>query len=236
MGKIFVKATPVSVFAAVQTYNYSIIEAQIAGVYDIGNVWTDPPGPYAGMLTNFTLPDKTQTGTLTSAVLPNPIFAPQPGMIVSAWEPSLGWAEFILLAVPKSTAIPVGTIVTWDAAYNAALDGTTKSVGTLCAVSVASATISSGNPVTDPLGGGLASNSTNVMYTWFLLTGRAWTLKTAVQVTPNVPIFVSATSGRFKVVSSAGGQFLGARAATATTTSTQSMAIVLWQRSTIEGA
>ena len=236
MGKIYVKATPVSVFAAVQTYNWSSIDPQIGGVYDIGNVWTDAPGPYAGMLTNFTLPDKTQAGTLTSGVLPNPIFAPQPGYIISAWEPSLGWGEFIELAVPKSAAIPVGTIVTWDAAYNAVAYGTTKLLGQPCAVSVASATISSGNPVTDPLGGGLASNSTNVMYTWFQLTGRAWTLKTAVQVTPNVPIFVSATAGRFKVLTSVGAQFLGARASTATTTSTQSLAIVLWNRSVSEGA
>jgi len=236
MGKFTVKATPGSIFAAVQSYTPSIIEAQIGGIYDIGNVWIDPPGPYGGMLTNFTLPDKVQAGTLTSGVLPNPIFAPQPGMIVSAWEPNLGWAEYIVLAVPKSTAIPVGTIVTWDAAYNVALSGTTKNVGFACAVSVASATISSGNPVAATDGSGLASNATNVMYTWFLLTGRAWTLKTAVQVTPNVPIFISATSGRFKVVSSAGAQFLGARAATATTTSTQSMAIVLWNRSTVEGA
>lgn len=236
MGKIYVKATPVSVFAAVQTYNWSITEPGIGGVYDIGNVWTDAPGPYAGMLTNFTLPDKVQAGTLTSGILPNPIYAPQPGMIVQAWEPSLGWGEFIVLAVPKSAAIPVGTIVTWDAAYNAVAIAGTKNLGQPAAISVASATISSGNPVADPLGGGLASNSTNVMYTWFQLTGRAWTLKTAVQVTPNVPIFVSATAGRFKVVSSAGGQFLGARAATATTTSTQSLAIVYWQRSTMEGA
>lgn len=236
MGKIYVKATPVSVFAAVQTYNYSILDPQLGGIYDIGNVWTDAPGPYAGMLGNFTLPDKVQAGTLTSAVLPNPIYAPQPGYIISAWETNLGWAEFICLAVPKSAAIPVGTIVTWDAAYNAVAMAGTKSLGQPAAVSVASATISSGNPVTDPLGGGLASNGTNVMYTWFLLSGRAWTLKTAVQVTPNVPIFISATAGRFKVVSSAGGQFLGARAATATTTTTQSLAIVYWQRSTGEGA
>jgi hypothetical protein len=236
MGKIYVKATPVSIFAAAQTYNYSAIDPQMGGIYDIGNVWTDAPGPYAGMLTNFTLPDKVQAGTLTSGVLPNPIYAPQPGYIISAWETNLGWAEFICLAVPKSAAIPVGTIVTWDAAYNAVAESTTKSVGQQVAVSVASATISSGNPVTDPLGGGLASNGTNVMYTWFLLSGRAWTLKTAVQVTPNVPIFVSTTAGRFKVVSSAGGQYLGARASTATTTSTQSMAVVLWNRSVIEGA
>jgi hypothetical protein len=262
MGIITIKATPVSPFASQtyvppgfpttvsngQAYNWCAQNNQL-GDYDIGRVWADLPGPYAGFNTVFLKPESAATtpGTVSSPNLPNPIFAAMPGMVVSAYEPTLGWGEFIALRNPVSNALPVGTLVTWDATFNITTLPTTKNTGFPCAVAISSAQVGStaqatpaGNifPIT-PLydGSGLASQANQVTVAWYQLSGRAWTLKTAVQVTPGVAAFVSGTAGRFKVVSSAGAQILGARAATGTTTSTQSMALVYYaNRAQLEGA
>lgn len=262
MGIVTIKATPVSPFAA-QTYvppgfpttvtngvayNWVAQNNQL-GDYDIGRVWADMPGPYAGFNTVFQKPESAATtaGTVTSPVLPAPIFAVSPGQIITAWEPTLGWAEFIALRNPVSNALPVGTLVTWDATYLITTLPTTKNTGFPVAVAVSSAAVASTSqaltqgtvfPIT-PLydGSGLASQANQQTVAWYQLSGRAWTLKTAVQVTPGVAAFVSGTAGRFKVVSSVGAQILGARAATGTTTSTQSLALVYYaNRGQLEGA
>jgi len=265
MGIITIKATPVSPFASQtyvppgfpatvangQAYNWVAQNNQL-GDYDIGNVWADLPGPYLGFGTVFLKPESAATtaGTVTLPVLPMPIFTVQPGQIITAWEPTLGWGEFIALRNPISTALPVGTLVTWDATYNIAiLSGTTKNTGQAAAVAISSAQVSTTSqgltqgtvfPIVKLFdGSGLASQANQITIAWYQISGRAWTLKTAVQVTPNVPIFVGAvgTNGRFKVLSSAGGQILGARAATGTTTSTQSLALVYYgARALLEGA
>lgn len=262
MGIVTVKATPVSPFAA-QTYvppgfpttvtngvayNWVAQNNQL-GDYDIGNVWADLPGPYAGFNTVFLKPESAATtaGTVTSGVVPQPVFTASPGQIVSAWEPTLGWAEFIALRNPISTAVPVGTLVTWDATFSITVLPTTKSTGFPCAVAVSSATVGTTSqaltqgtvfPIIKAYdGSGLASQANQITIAWYQISGRAWTLKTNVQVTPGVAAFVSGTAGRFKVISSAGAQILGARAATGTTTSTQSMALVYYaNRAQLEGA
>jgi hypothetical protein len=262
MGIITLKATPVSPFAA-QTYvppgfpttvtngvayNWVAQNNQL-GDYDIGNVWADMPGPYAGFNTVFQKPESAATtaGTVTSPVLPAPIFTVSPGQIISAWEPTLGWGEFIALRNPVSNALPVGTLVTWDATFLITTLPVTKSTGFPCAVAISSAQVSTTSQALTqgtvfPIvrlfdGSGLASQANQQTVAWYQLSGRAWTLKTAVQVTPGVAAFVSATAGRFKVVSSVGGQILGARAATGTTTSTQSLALVYYaNRAQLEGA
>jgi hypothetical protein len=262
MGIVTVKATPVSPFAA-QTYvppgfpttvtngvayNWVAQNNQL-GDYDIGNVWADMPGPYAGFNTVFQKPESAATtaGTVTSPVLPAPIFTVSPGQIISAWEPTLGWAEFIALRNPVSNALPVGTLVIWDATYLITTLPTTKNTGFPVAVAVSSAAVGATAqsltqgtvyPITKLYdGSGLASQANQQTVAWYQLSGRAWTLKTAVQVTPGVAAYVSGTAGRFKVVSSVGAQILGARAATGTTTSTQSLALVYYaNRGQLEGA
>ena len=232
MGKITLKATPVSPYAGVQTFNWST-SRPVIGAYDIGAVWTDPPGVNtgSGVLNNFLNPQANPSITLGSTtVLPNPIYEPTLGEIVQAWEPTLGFAEFILLRIPTSTAIPVGTIVQWDEQYQVSAAVTAGKTGAPLAVSVSSCTITNGNPVPIQDGSGIASNSTNAMYAWFQITGRAWTLKTAVQVTPAAAIYASGTAGRFYVTASTGKGYIGARAAPATTTSTQSTALVYLNR------
>jgi hypothetical protein len=262
MGIITLKATPVSPFAS-QTYvppgfpttatngvayNWCAQNNQL-GDYDIGRVWADLPGPYAGFNTVFLKPESAATtaGTVSSPNLPNPIFAAIPGQIITAYEPTLGWGEFIALRNPVSNALPVGTLVTWDATYSITTLPTTKNTGYPCAVAVSSASVGStaqstpaGSiyPIT-PLydGSGLASQANQITVAWYQISGRAWTLKTAVQVTPGVAAYVSGTAGRFKVLSSAGAQILGARAATGTTTSTQSLALVYYaNHAQLEGA
>jgi hypothetical protein len=263
MGIVTIKATPVSPFASQayvppgfpttgitngQAYNWSAQNNQL-GDYDIGNVWADLPGPYAGFNTVFLKPESAATtaGTVTSGVVPQPVFAVSPGQIITAWEPTLGWGEFIALRNPISNALPVGTLVTWDATYNITTLPATKSTGFPCAVAVSSAQVSTTSQALTqgtvyPIvklydGSGLASQANQITVAWYQLSGRAWTLKTAVQVAPGVAAFVSATAGRFKVISSAGGQILGARAATGTTTSTQSLALVYYaNRGQLEGA
>lgn len=257
MGIITIKATPVSPFTANTfvppgqplptnpsigvAYNWCAQNSQL-GDYDIGNVWTDPPGPYAGFDTVFNKPESAATaaGTVSGARLPNPIFAALPGQVISAYEDTLGWGEFICLKNPVSTALPVGTLVTWDATYSITVLPTTKSTGFPAAVAVSTAAVGSTSPfpVTRLFDGtGLASQANIATYAWYQIAGRAWTLKTAVQVTPGVAAYVSGTAGRFKVLSSAGAQILGARASTGTTTSTQSMALVYYaNRAQLEGA
>jgi len=156
MGIITLKATPVSPFAT-QTYvppgfpttvsngvayNWVTQNNQL-GDYDIGRVWADLPGPYAGFNIVFLKPESAATtaGTVTSGVLPAPVFTVSPGQIVSAWEPTLGWAEFIALRNPVSNALPVGTLVTWDATFLITTLPTTKNTGFPCAVAVSSAVV-----------------------------------------------------------------------------------------------
>lgn len=233
MGKIYVKATPVSPFSTVQTYTWSG-KTPLIGSYDIGSVWTDFPGVAntgSGVTNNVLNPQANPTVTLGSTtILPNPFYQPTLGEIIQAYEPSLGYGEFILLRVPTSTAVPVGTIVQWDDQFTVAAAVTGGKTGSPLAVSVATCGVTSGNPTVLTDGSGIASNSTNAMFTWFQITGRAWALKTAVQVTPAAAIYASGTAGRFYVTASTGKGYIGIRAAPGTTTSTQSTALVYMNR------
>lgn len=241
MGKIYVKATPVTPYSAVTSFNW-VSKTPLMGTYDVGAVWTDPPlvNTGSGVLNNFLNPQGNPTVTLGSTtVLPNPMYQPTLGEIVQAYEPSLGWGEFILLSIPTSTAVPVGTLVQWDAKYSITVlpaKSTSQKTAVPVAVAVATCGVSSGIPTVLTDGSGTASNTTNVMYTWFQIGGRAWTLKTAVQLTPGVAVYASATAGRIYSTASAGGAVLGARAAPGTTTSTQSTVLVWYNRCSMEGA
>jgi hypothetical protein len=264
MGIITLKATPVSPFTS-QTYvppgfpttvangvayNWVAQNNQL-GDYDIGKVWADLPGPYAGFNNVFLQPSKAATvpGTVTSPVLPAPILTVMPGQIITAWEPTLGWGEFIALRNPVSNALPVGTLVQWDATYSITtipVKGTSQKSGVPVAVAISSAAVGATAqaltqgtvyPIT-PLydGSGLASQANQVTIAWYQLSGRAWTLKTAVQITPNQTGYISGTAGRIYVTASAGGAILGSRVADATTTSTQSLVLVNYaNRGQLEG-
>lgn len=211
MGKVSFLAAQV---AAAPTYNWAAIDPTI-GMLDVGFVSTDAPGPG---------PASTGLQNVATSVLPRPVFQPTLGQIIRAWEPTLGFGEFIYLAVPVSTAIPLGRVVSWDYAtssYQAVLMpviGTGKNTGAPCAVCVSSTSYNSG--------AGISSNASAVQYAWFQLGGVAQVFKTAIQVTPSptteqgAGVYLSTTIGAIKVVASTGGQILGARLANTTTIST----------------
>lgn len=225
-------------FAAAQvpsnpTYNWAPIDPTI-GMLDIGLVSTDAPGPG---------PSSTGLQNVATSVLPRPVFEPQLGQIIRAWDPVLGFGEFIYLAVPTTTAVPLGTVCSWDVSSTAQYlyvilpaKATSQHSGAPVAVCVASTVANSGN--------GITSNSTSVQYAWFQIGGNAQVLKTAVQVAPVTSItasngiYISATAGRIYATSSAGGQILGARFANTTTVTTTASCILVYLngRPVVEGA
>jgi hypothetical protein len=79
-----------------------------------------------------------------------------------------------------------------------------------------------GNPVGVAMSANLASN-----YGWYQITGNAVIKKTSVAVTPGVPVYISATSGRIKVLASAGQQILGASTANLATVVTTTSTVVV---------
>lgn len=128
------------------------------------------------------------------------------GTLVRAVSATYGEGEFIYLLGVASTV--VGSLVR----YNATTWQTTLLTNTAnqtCPVAVAmSANVAS-------------------QYGWYQVSGNAVIKKTGVAVTPQVPIFISATAGRVKVLASAGLQILGARTANLTTVVTTTSTVVV---------
>ena len=230
MGKVSFLAAQVP---AAPTYNWSFLDPTI-GMLDIGFVSTDAPGPG---------PASTGLQNVATSVLPRPIFQPVLGQIVRGWEPTLGFGEFIYLAVPASTAVPLGTVVSWEFGPSGTqysivampVIATAKNSGAPAAVCIASTVANSG--------AGITSNASAVQYAWFQLGGATQVLKTAIQVPPvataaGAGVYLSTTAGRIKIISSTGGQILGARLGNQTTvTSTSSCVLVyLNGRPAVEGA
>lgn len=160
------------------------------------------------------------------AGLPNVTLEPQLGEIRSGWDATLGWGEFIYLKVPVSTAITSGLVYQWSGNYSVAVLpvlATSKNTGHKVAVAVAT----------------LASDSANVNYGWFQIGGMGTVLKTAVQSLPDAKVYASATAGRVKMLTSAGGEIVGMRTAftsgTGTVTSTTSTITVYMDRPAIQG-
>jgi len=170
-------------------------------------------------------------GTYTStapgiAGLPSTGNEPFLGEIRKGWDATLGAGEFIYLKIPTSTAITTGLLYTWSGNYSVAVLpvlATSKNTGKKIAVAVAT----------------MASDSTNTNYGWFQIGGMGTVLKTAVQALPDVPVYASATAGRVKVLTSAGGQITGMRTAftsgTGTVTSTTSTITVFMDRPAMQG-
>lgn len=139
------------------------------------------------------------------------------GTIVRGVSATYGEGEFIYLLGVASTVI--GDVVI----YNATTWQTVRTVGsthknTGAAVAVAmSANVAAG-------------------YGWYQMSGNAVVKKTAVAVTPQVAVMLSATAGRVKVLTSAGFMVVGARSANLTTvTSTTSTVVVTVNRPHIQG-
>lgn len=130
------------------------------------------------------------------------------GTIVKGWDPTYGEGEFIYLLGVASTE--VGSVViynatTWQTALITVSNGKNKGI-----------------PVAVAMSANVASQ-----YGWYQISGNAVIKKTTVAVTPQVPIFISATSGRIKVLASAGQQILGAQTANLTTVVTTTSTVVV---------
>lgn len=142
-----------------------------------------------------------------------------------AFDSTLGQGTFILLAVPVSTTVTVGALYQWDKSYTIVIvpvAGTSKNTGVAVAVAYTAVT----------------SNASSIQYAWFLKRGIVAVLKTAVTASPQAAVYISATAGRIKFVSSTGQQILGARTQnTATITTTTSTVNVYFSgASSLEGA
>ena len=137
------------------------------------------------------------------------------GKIIRASDPTLGQGEFIYLLGLAGTV--VGNSVIYDATtYQTALSPNT---------------IQEAAPIAVAMSANVAGQ-----FGWYQIGGLATFKKTAVQVTPQLPIFQSATAGRIFVTSTAGKQILGARSANLTTvTSTTSTLVVLINRPAMQG-
>lgn len=129
------------------------------------------------------------------------------GTVVRAVDPTYGEGEFIRLLGVASTE--VGDVVKYDA--------TTFQTARL--------TVSNGKnkglPVAVAMSAAAAGEDA-----WYQISGLAVIKKTAVAVTPQVPIFISATTGRIKVLASAGQQILGATSANLATIASGTSTVV----------
>lgn len=128
------------------------------------------------------------------------------GTRVKGIDADYGEGEFIYLLGVASTE--VGSLVRW----NATTHQTTLVVAT--AVQVC--------PVAIAMSANVASE-----YGWYQVEGNAVIKKTGVAVNPSVPVYISATAGRVKVIASAGLQVVGARTANLTTVVTTTSTVVL---------
>lgn len=130
------------------------------------------------------------------------------GTIVKGVDPTYGEAEFIYLKGVDSTV--VGSVVTYNTTtYQTAL-----------------VTVANGKNKGLPIAVAMSANVSS-KYGWYQISGNAVVKKTSVAVTPAVPIFISATSGRIKVLASAGQQILGAQTANLTTIVTTTSTVVV---------
>ena len=142
----------------------------------------------AGIDTGVTSPDGVSSGS--TSVIPTPPNVL--GKICRADDPDFGEGEFILLLGVAGTE--VGSVVKYNA--------TTYQTVLVTAVAVQDV------PVAVAMSANLAGT-----FGWYQVSGNAVIKKTAVAVTPQVTLFLSATSGRVKVLASAGMQVVAARSA-----------------------
>jgi hypothetical protein len=163
-------------------------------------------------------------GTPGTTALPSAVLEAQLGEIRDGFDTTNGYGKFIFLKVPVSTTVTVGLLYQWDKNY------------TIAVVPVAGTSKNTAVPVAAAINT-VSSNSSAVQYTWFQIQGQAVVLKTAVAAAPSVPVYISATAGRIKFVSSTGQAILGARTANTTTvTSTTSSVLVYLNQSSLPGA
>lgn len=107
------------------------------------------------------------------------------GTVITATDPTLGGGQFIYLKGAASTV--VGNVVTYDQVNaTTTLVPNTANLDKPLAVAMAACTAS--------------------YYGWYQVGGAAVIKKTAVKVSPGVPLYISATAGRLMSTSASGKQ------------------------------
>lgn len=171
--------------------------------------------PQAGLpaITDHAIPATVET--VGSTVITNKLVPL--GTTVRAVDPTYGEGEFIRLVGVASTI--VGALVKWNT--------TTHQTALLTVANGAN----KGEPVAVAMSACVANE-----HGWYQISGNAVIKKTTVSASPSVPIFISATAGRMKVLASAGQQILGAQTANLTTVvTTTSTVVVTIQRPHTQG-
>lgn len=139
------------------------------------------------------------------------------GQIVRGVDATLGHGEFIYLLGAANTEVGFLAI------YNATTYQTSL------------VTVSNGKGKGVPVGVAMSANVAT-QYGWYQISGNAVIKKTTVACLPQVPIFISGTTGRMKTLLSAGQQILGAQTANlATIVSTTSTVTVTINRPFTQG-
>lgn len=118
------------------------------------------------------------------------------GTIVEAIDPTFGSGEFIYLEGVASTV--VGSLVV----YNPLANTTT----------LAPSTANLNQPVAVAMSANVAAQ-----YGWYQIEGCAVIVKTATKVSPNVPLYLSATAGSVMATQASGKEVLNARTVNAAT-------------------
>lgn len=130
------------------------------------------------------------------------------GTCVRGVDPTYGEGEFIYLLGVANTE--VGFMVLYNATtYQTALLTVANGKG-------------KGLPVAIAMSANVAGK-----YGWYQISGNAVIKKTTVAALPQVPIFISATTGRMKTLLSAGQQILGAQTANLTTVVSTTSTVVV---------
>lgn len=123
----------------------------------------------------------------------------RPGTRMRATDPTLGAGDFVFL--PTIASVVVGSMVTFR-----------ESASGVYTTAMLPNTANLAQPIACAMAAGAANN-----YGWFMLAGVAPVKKTAVKVSPNVALYVSATTGRLMPTAASGKQVLGVRASNSAT-------------------
>lgn len=138
------------------------------------------------------------------------------GTIVRAFDTTYGSGEFIYLKGAANTV--VGLLVTYDPVNHT----TTLSPNTA----------NLNQPVAVAMSANVASQ-----WGWYQIDGAAIIKKTAVKVSPNVPVYQSGTTGRVMSTAASGKQMMNARTVNAATVASATSTItVLIDRPFLQGA
>lgn len=134
---------------------------------------------------------------------------PPVGTIVRGEDPTLGHGEFIFL--PGVASNTVGSLVTYNS------NGVTSSVA------LAPNTANLGQPVAVSM----AANTSTTALSWYQIAGVATVKKTAVKISPDQRVWLSATAGRVFATAASGKQILGARTVNAATVASATSTILV---------